>query len=182
MNDLEKLFVSELRDIYDAEQQLTDAVSELEESARSPELKTAFSEHLQETKNHVNRLEQVFQLLGEKPKRKTCDAMEGIIDEGQTLAKEFAENSALDAGLIAAAQKAEHYEITSYGSLCSWARELGKDSIERLLRQNQEEEKKADAKLTKLASSSLNREATWQNTEKSSETAASFKKFVTHGG
>lgn len=181
MNDLEKLFMSELRDIYDAEHQLVKGLTELTNTARASELKDAFSEHLLETRNHIVRLENVFQILGEKPKRQTCDAIEGIIDEAQTLSEEFADNSALDAGLIAAAQKAEHYEITTYGSLCAWARELGNDGIETLLRQNQDEERAADEKLTALGQAALNREASLHDTDKSSSTAASFKKFVTHG-
>src|SRR5690348_4566440 len=102
MNDLEKLFVSELKDIYDGEQQLVKALSEMEKTAGSNQLKTAFHQHLEETRNHVNRLENVFREIGETPKRKTCKGLEGIIDEGQLVAKEFADNSALDAALIAA--------------------------------------------------------------------------------
>ena len=181
MNDLEKLFLSELQDIYDAEHQLVKALDELKDAAKAPELKAAFASHLLETKTHVKRLEDVFQALGQKPKRQTCNAIEGIIDETQTLAEKFADNTALDAGLIAAAQKAEHYEITSYGSLCAWARELGNTHIESLLRQIQDEERAADEKLSQLAQSALNREATWSDTDKSSSTMATLKKLVTHG-
>ena len=181
MNDLEKLFVSELKDIYDGEQQLVEALGELEETATSGELKSAFHEHKEETKNHVNRLESVFRELGQEPKRKTCHGIEGIIDEGQTMAKEFANNSALDAALIAAGQKAEHYEITSYGTLCSWAEELGRPNITSLLEQNLSEEKAADQKLTMLAEQSRNAEAKSRDTEKKSEGAAKISKVVSHG-
>ena len=181
MNDLEKLFVSELKDIYDGEQQLVEALGELEKNAVSGELKSAFREHLQQTKGHVNRLEQVFQQIGEEPKRKTCHGIEGIVDEGQMIATEFNGNSALDAALIAAAQKTEHYEITSYGSLCSWAEELGQNRIVELLKQNLSEEKETDAKLSRLAVAARNPEARRQNTEKKSETSAAFSKMATHG-
>lgn len=181
MNDLEKLFVSELKDIYDGEQQLVEALAELEESASSGELKSAFREHLQQTKGHVNRLEQVFKEIGEAPKRKACHGIEGIIDEGQMLAEEFDGNSALDAALISAAQKSEHYEITSYGSLCSWADTLGQDTVATLLKQNLKEEKEADAKLTRLAESARNPEAAQRDSKKKSETRAAFSKMATHG-
>ncbi len=165
MNDLEKLFVTELKDIYDAEQQLVKALGEMEESAKSTELRSAFHEHLQETRNHVNRLERVFQAIGEEPKRRSCKGIEGIVDEGETLAKEFEENSALDAALIEAGQKAEHYEITSYGTLCSWAEELGRSQALSLLKENLQEEKAADEKLSMLARGRRNREATMHDTK-----------------
>lgn len=181
MNDLQKLFVSELKDIYDAEQRLVQALSELEENATSGELKAAFHDHGEETKNHVNRLEQVFEHLGESPKRKTCHGIEGIVDEGQTLAQEFKGNSALDAALIGAGQKAEHYEISSYGTLCSWAKELGYAEALTLLKSNLSEEKEADAKLTALAKSSHNADAAMSDTTKSSESAAKLRKMTRHG-
>jgi ferritin-like metal-binding protein YciE len=182
MNDLEKLFVSELKDIYDGEQQLVKALSELEKTATAGELKSAFHDHLEETKTHVNRLESVFREIGEEPKRKTCHGIEGIIDEGQLIAKEFADNSALDAALIAAGQKAEHYEITSYGSLCSWSEELGRSNVTSLLKQNLSEEKAADQKLTQLAKSGRNAEAKTRDTEKKSEGSAKVSKVFSHGG
>lgn len=181
MNDLEKLFVSELKDLYDCEQQLVKALPEMEKNASSGQLKTVFHEHLAETKNHVNRLERVFKTIGETPKRKSCKAMEGIIDEGQMVAAEFSENSALDAALIAAGQKAEHYEITSYGSLRAWANELGKQEIVDILEETLAEEKQADQKLNRLAKEALNREATMHDQDKSSEFSASIKKFAAHG-
>jgi len=181
MNDLEKLFVSELKDIYDGEQQLVKALSELEEIATAGELKSAFHEHLEETKTHVNRLESVFRELGEEPDRKTCHGIEGIVDEGQTVAEEFADNSALDAALIAAGQKAEHYEITAYGTLCSWAEALGRTNVTNLLRQTLEEEKAADQKLTRIGEATRNPEAKWRDTDKKSEGAAKISKIARHG-
>ena len=178
MNDLEKLFLSELRDIYDGEQQLVEALPDMEKSAVSGELKRAFHEHWEQTRNHVNRLERVFQSIGEKPSRKTCRGLEGIIDEGEITAKEFEKNSALDAALIESGQKAEHYEITSYGTLCSWAEELGRPEVVSLLKENLSEEKDADAKLTRLAVSERNVEATRHDTEKSGKVASMFKKMV----
>lgn len=151
MNDLQKLFISELRDMYDGEHQLVEALSEMQEKSQSAELKNAFREHLDQTKNHVTRLEKVFQEIGEQQKRKSCKGIEGIIDEAQTVAREFEGNSALDAALITSAQKAEHYEITSYGSLCTWAKELGLDSALNLLKENLSEEKATDEKLAQLA-------------------------------
>lgn len=166
MKDLEKLFVTELEDMYDGEQQLVEALSEMEESAASGELKSAFHEHLEQTRTHVNRLESVFRAIGQEPHRRSCKGLAGIIDEGEKLAKEFRGNSALDAGLIASGQKAEHYEITSYGTLCSWAEELGNMQIAALLQQNLQEEKATDEKLTRLAVSYRNPEAARRETEK----------------
>lgn len=181
MNDLEKLFVSELKDIYDGEQQLVKALGELEKNAVSEELKSAFHEHQEQTRNHVNRLESIFEEIGESPKRKTCHGIEGIVDEGQMIAKEFSGNAALDAALIAAGQKAEHYEITSYGTLCTWAEEIGNAAVLRLLKENLSEEKEADAKLTHLAESARNSEARMHDTKKKSESSAAFSKIASHG-
>lgn len=178
MNDLEKLFLSELRDIYDGEQQLVEALPDMEKSAVSGRLKQAFHEHWEQTRNHVNRLERVFETLGQKPGRKTCRGLEGIIDEGEITAKEFEKNSALDAALIESGQKAEHYEITSYGTLCSWAEVLGRADALSLLKQNLNEEKEADERLTRLAEGERNLEATQHDTEKSGEMASLFKKMV----
>ena len=178
MNDLEKVFLSELKDIYDGEQQLVQALPKMEQSAHSGELKRAFREHCDQTKTHVSRLETVFRELGEEPRRKTCKALEGIIDEGELVSKEFQENTALDAALIGAGQKAEHYEITTYGTLCSWAEELGKNGIASVLRETLTEEKVTDGKLTQLAEAGRNRAAVEHDTEKKSELSAKFKKMV----
>ncbi len=166
MNDLQKLFLSELEDMYDCEKQLVKALPEMEESAEAPELKRAFHEHLEQTKVHVNRLEGVFRAMGQEPDRRSCKGIEGIIDEGQDIAKEFRKNSALDAGLIAAAQKVEHYEITSYGTLCSWAKELGNEEILAVLKENLSEEKMTDELLTRVAEARRNPEATRHDTDK----------------
>jgi ferritin-like metal-binding protein YciE len=181
MNDLEKLFLSELRDIYDGEKQLVDALPEMARSAGSADLKSSFSKHLEETKGHVNRLEEVFRGIGEEPSRKVCKGLEGIIDEGELLAAEFKGNTALDAGLIAAAQKAEHYEITTYGTLCTWANELGNERGLALLKTNLSEEKEADEKLSAIAKSLCNLEAIHHDTEKKGEGISSFEKVVTAG-
>src|ERR1051326_4063003 len=148
MNDLQKLFIGELADIYDGEQQLIKALPKMAEQARSEDLRAGFLDHLNETKEHARRVEEVFRCFGETPRRKTCEGLEGIIDEGEILAVEFKENSALDAGLICAAQKVEHYEITSYGCLCTWAMELGNEQALILLKENLTEEKETDEKLT----------------------------------
>lgn len=182
MNDLEKLFLSELRDIYDGEHQLVKALGDLEQNAMSGELKRAFHQHLDQTRRHVNRLEQVFKEIGESPRRKTCHGVGGIIDEGQMLAEEFHGNSALDAALIAAAQKAEHYEITAYGSLCSWAEELGHNGLTALLQEILTEEKEADELLTRLAVSTRNPEARQQDTQRKTETGTAVRKMATHRG
>lgn len=181
MNDLEKLFMEGLKGTYDAEQQLVKALPELAESAQSPELRTAFNEHLGQTKNHVSRLEQVFRALGQEPERRSCHGMEGIIDDGQMISREFKGNTGLDAALIVAGQKSEHFEITSYGSLCTWAKELGHDEILPLLKENMAEEKEADAKLTRLAKEACNIEALHHDTEKKSTTAAAASKMATAG-
>lgn len=181
MNDLEKLFLSELKDMYDGEKQLVKALPEMADNAVSAELKGAFNEHCEQTKNHVNRLEQVFRALGQEPKGKSCKGLEGIIDEGEMIAKEFEGNSALDAALISDGQRAEHYEIASYGGLCTWAEELGNDQILGLLKQTLKEEKEADAKLTRLAKETCNLEAIHHDTEKHSEPASAFKKVVSSG-
>ena len=181
MNDLEKLFLSELKDIYDGEQQLVKALPEMANHAASQQLKEAFNEHLQKTRNHVNRLDQVFRSLGQEPARKSCKGLEGIIDEGETMAQEFKNNSALDAALIEAGQKVEHYEITSYGTLCTWAEQLGRTQVLSWLKENLREEKDADQKLSEIAVARRNPEAALHDTEKKSGVAAAFSKIVSSG-
>jgi len=178
MNDLEKLFIGELSDAYDAEHQLIDTLPKMAEMAHSDELKSAFRQHLEQTLGQVRRIEEVFQSFGETPRRRHCDGLEGIIDEGELVAKEFENNTALDAGLIAAAQKVEHYEIATYGSLCTWAKELGNDRAFGLLKEILDEEKDTDEKLTMLAMSGLNVQALQHDTEKRGETASKFAKIV----
>ncbi len=181
MNDLEKLFLSELKDIYDGEQQLDKALPKMEENADSQELKQAFHQHLEQTRNHVARLENVFRAIGEEPKTRGCKGMEGIIDEGELMAKEFQDNSALDAALIEAGQKVEHYEIPSYGTLCSWAQQLGRTDVASLLEQTLSEEKETDQRLTRIAEASRNPEAVRHDTEKKSETSATISKMFSSG-
>ncbi len=181
MNDLQKLFVGELSDMYDVEHQLIDTLPMMAEHARSAELRNGFNQHLEQTRNHARRLEEVFRGIGETPHRKSSKGMEGLIDEGELVSQEFKDNSALDAALICAAQKVEHYEITGYGCLCTWAEELGNGQAVALLKENLREEKETDEKLTRLAESVFNIEAMRHDTEKKGETAARFAKMASTG-
>ncbi|MEP6662284.1 MAG: ferritin-like domain-containing protein [Verrucomicrobiota bacterium] len=152
MSNLTDTFIEELKDLYDAENQLTKALPKMAEAAQHEELKAGFEEHLEQTRTHIERLEQVFEIFDQTPKRKTCKAMKGLIEEGSDLIDE----EAGDAALIAAAQKVEHYEIASYGSLAAWARLLDKEDAVDLLEETLEEEKETDAKLTEIAESAAN--------------------------
>jgi ferritin-like metal-binding protein YciE len=156
MNVLQDLFHDMLKDTYDAEHQITKALPKMAKAANSSKLKSAFEEHLKQTENHIKRLEQVFESIGKKPTRKSCVGMKGLIEEGSELMKENAEPEVLDAGLIAAAQKVEHYEMAAYGTARSYANLLGMGEAARLLEQTLEEEKATDAKLTSLAEGSVN--------------------------
>jgi ferritin-like metal-binding protein YciE len=158
-NDLHELFLDELADIYNAEQQLTKALPKLAKTAKNDELREAFERHLEETENHISRLDQVFESLGESMKRKKCKGMEGLIEEGEEVISDQKNSDALDAGLIISAQKVEHYEIAAYGSLCSWAEQMGHNDALQLLQQTLEEEKAADQKLTEVAESVANAQA-----------------------
>jgi ferritin-like metal-binding protein YciE len=158
-NDLHQVFLDEIADVYNAEQQLTKALPRMAKAAESEELREAFEAHLEETEEHVSRLEEVVEGLGEKLKRKTCAAMKGLVEEAQDLMKEQKDSSALDAALIAAAQKVEHYEIASYGTLCAWAEQMGHDDALETLRATLDEEKAADEKLTGIAESLANAKA-----------------------
>jgi len=148
--NLQELFVEEVRDIYDAEKQLTKALPKMARAAESEELRTAFEEHLEITRMHVGRLEEVFKLLGMAARGKTCEGMKGLIEEGQEAIEEL-EGCTLDAALIASAQKVEHYEIASYGTLATFAEILGLQDAKDLLGQTLDEEKEADEKLTQVA-------------------------------
>jgi len=159
IKNLNDLFLNELRDIYHAEKQLLKALPKMAKAASSDELRNAFDGHLQETRQHVQRLEQVFQEFDEKAKGKTCEAMEGLVAEGSEVMDKASEPAALDAGLIASAQKVEHYEIASYGTLVSWANRLGRARAADLLKQTLAEEKAADEKLTSIAERRSNPEA-----------------------
>jgi ferritin-like metal-binding protein YciE len=156
---LQDLLVDQLRDLLYAERQIIKALPKMARKASSKELRSAFQEHVQETEGQVDRLEQVFEQLGVSARGKRCEAMDGLIDEAKSLMDEEAEPSVLDAGLIASAQKVEHYEIASYGCVATWAEQLGRREAARLLRQTLDEEKRADAKLTSLAEGTINLEA-----------------------
>jgi ferritin-like metal-binding protein YciE len=157
---LQKFFVDQLEDIYWAEQKLVKTLPKLEEAASSNELKQAFNNHLQETKNHVSRLEKVFDMIGEPAQAKKCLAMAGITDEGEEIIDETEEHTAQrDTGLIFAGQKAEHYEIATYGGLITLARTLGYTDAAEVLGVTLAEEKKADSTLTRIAESGINDQA-----------------------
>lgn len=156
---LQDLFLDTLKDIYYAEQKITKALPKMAKAAQANELKEAFEKHLRETQSQVKRLEQVFQLIDEAAKGKKCPAIDGIIKEGDEISKDYKGSPALDAGLLAAAQAVEHYEISRYGTLRTWAQELGLDEAVRLLDATLDEEKTTDANLSKLAELSVNRYA-----------------------
>ena len=156
---LDDLFVHTLRDIYYAEKQIEKALPEMVEKATEPSLKQAFQTHLGETKNHVKRVEQVFKMHGVEVKGVDCPAIDGIIDEADDVAGEVDDKRVLDAALIAAAQSVEHYEMTRYGTLIAWAKQLGRSDCASVLQQNLDEEKAADQKLNGLAESNVNRKA-----------------------
>jgi len=153
---LNDLFVHQLRDIYYAEKQIVQALPDMIEKATDPSLKRGFETHLGETKNHVNRLEQVFKMHGVEPKGIDCPAIDGIIEEADDVTSEVEDKAVLDAALIAAAQAVEHYEITRYGTLIAWAKQLGRPDCASVLLQNLEEEKAADSKLTSIAERNVN--------------------------
>ncbi|SRR5579883_735711 len=156
---MDDLLIDELRDLYDAEKQLTKALPKMAKAANSEELRAAFEQHLQQTQGHVERLEQIFEQLGHKASGKKCAAMNGLIKEGEDVASDTDEDSVRDAGLIAAAQKVEHYEISGYGSVRTHAQMLGHDQAVRLLQETLDEEKQTDTKLNSLAESMINERA-----------------------
>jgi len=153
MNDL---FVHQLQDVYYAENQLVKALPKMAQKASDPQLKQGFLTHLEETRTHVKRLEQVFKMHGAEAKAVDCPAIDGIIEEADDVAGEVADKTVLDAALINAAQAAEHYEITRYGSLIAWAKQLGRSDCASLLQKTLDEEKDTDKKLTSLAESRIN--------------------------
>jgi ferritin-like metal-binding protein YciE len=156
---LDDLFVHTLQDIYYAENQITKALPTMISKATDPQLKQGFETHLTETKGHIKRLEQVFQMHGQTPKAVDCPAIDGIIKEANEVAGDIADKEVLDAGLLASAQAVEHYEITRYGTLIAWAKQLGRPDCARVLQQNLEEEKATDKKLTTIAESKVNKKA-----------------------
>ena len=159
LNTLQKLYTDELRDLYNAENQLLKALPKMAKAASSEELKEAFEQHLEQTKGHVKRLEQVFEGLDEKPKGKTCRAMKGLIQEGSEILEEDGETSVRDAGIIVAAQKVEHYEIAGYGSVRTFAHLLGQNKAAELLQATLDEESETNEVLNRLAESVINPEA-----------------------
>src|SRR5689334_6488528 len=165
LDTLKKLYVEELRDVYNAEQQLVKALPKMAKGASSDELREALETHLDETKGHVERLEQIFEGLDESPKGKTCKAMKGLVEEGSEILEEKGEDSVLDAGIIAAAQKVEHYEIATYGTLRTWADLLNQDEAAELLQETLDEEGEADKKLNDLAEEIVNPEALLEDEE-----------------
>ena len=156
---LHDAFIDELRDTYDAEKQLTKALAKLAKAATSPELRQAFESHLEETQGHIDRLEQVFESLEEKVRGKHCDGIAGIIEEGKAIMEEDFDDTTMDACLIAAGQRAEHYEMAAYGTLIAWAEAMGHADAVELLQQTLDEEKAADEKLSSLAEGGINRTA-----------------------
>ena len=156
---LEDLFLNTLKDIYYAEKQILRALPKMAKAAESEELREAFQTHRDETEGQIQRLEQVFEAIGKRAQGKTCEAIQGIIEEGKEIMADFAESEALDAGLIAAGQAVEHYEISRYGTLRTWAQELGMQDAAALLEQTLEEEKKTDKLLSELAEARVNQKA-----------------------
>ena len=153
---LHDLMVHELKDLYSAERQLVQALPKMSKNATSDQLRTVIDNHLAETEEHVTRLEQVLESLGESPRGQKCEGMHGLIEEGKTLLKEEADPDVMDAGIIVSAQKVEHYEIASYGAVCEYARMMGHTEALQLLEQTLEEEKKADQTLNELAEGGIN--------------------------
>ena len=156
---LHDAFLDELRDTYDAEKQLTKALPKMVKAAHSPILREAFESHLEETRQQVERLEQVFESLDEKPRGKHCDGMAGIVEEGQSMMEEDFDEMTADACLIAAAQRVEHYEMAAYGTLVAWAKVMGHTEAADLLQETLDEEKAADEKLSSLAEGGINQDA-----------------------
>ena len=157
--NLDVLFHDTLKDIYFAEKKILTALPRMAKAAQSEDLQAAFDKHAAETEGHVERLEQIFALIDKKPQGKTCEAINGLLDEGKEIMTEFKGSPALDAGLISSAQAVEHYEIARYGTLKTWAEELGLSQAARLLDETLREEKKTDTGLTELAEGSLNQKA-----------------------
>jgi ferritin-like metal-binding protein YciE len=171
-NTLRELFVDELRDLYDAENRLVKALPKLAKAANLEDLRSGFETHLEQTKEHVERLKQIMESLDEKPTGKKCPGMIGILQEAEELIGEEFEGSVMDAALISAAQRAEHYEIAAYGCVHAWAKELGEDEAAELLEKTLTEEKETDAKLTEISehvNPSANSEAEEESEEKEGE-------------
>jgi ferritin-like metal-binding protein YciE len=156
LESLHDLYIKELRDLYDAEKQIIKALPKMIKATTSSELQNAFESHLEQTRGHVERLEQVFEKLGSRARATKCKGIEGIIDEGKEMMEEDGDNAVIDAAIISAAQRVEHYEMAGYGCVRTYAQTLGYDDQARLLEQTLEEEKEADEKLTQIAESIVN--------------------------
>ncbi len=156
LETLKDLYFEELKDLYSAENQILKALPRMVKAAASPALKAGFEEHLSQTREHVSRLEKIFDTVGKSPKGKHCKGMEGVLAEGSELLKEDADPEVLDAGLIAAAQHVEHYEIAGYGVVRTYAKLLGESAAQKLLQKTLDEEEQTDQKLTQLAESGIN--------------------------
>ena len=173
---LRELYIEELKDLYNAENQLVKALPKMAKAASSDELRQGFEDHLQQTKGHVQRLEQIFQALGESPKGKKCKGMEGLVEEGSEVMQEDFDGALMDAAIIGAAQRVEHYEIAAYGTVCAFAEELGETEQNSLLNETLQEEKETDEKLTQLAQQ-INAQANeGAEQEESEEEATASKK------
>lgn len=159
LNNLKDLMIHELKDLYNAEQQITKALPKMADAAKDDELKRGFKDHLRETEGQIDRLEKIFGILGEKPTGEKCKAMEGIIRESDEMIQQRAEADVMDAALIAMAQRVEHYEIAGYGTVCTYAKQLGMNDILDLLQQTLDEEKNTDQKLTYIAEHNINKKA-----------------------
>ena len=171
LNSFQDLFVDQIKDLYDAENRLTEALPKMADAATSTQLKQAFRSHLTETQGHVSRLEQIFREVNIEPKRETCEAMKGLVAEGEEMIKAKGDPDVKDAALIAAAQRVEHYEISGYGTARAFARRLGLTQAASLLQQTLQEEKAADEKLNSIAESSVNVQASGTTASAASATS-----------
>ena len=169
LDSLQSLFLDELKDVYHAEKQLVRALPRMAKAASSPELKNAFTQHLKETQGQVQRLERVFKELGQTPRAKKCEGMAGLVEEGKQIMEEDGEPAVIDAALISAAQRVEHYEIAAYGCLRTYAQLLGLSTAERLLQQTLDEEEATDEKLNALAEGGINQAAVSASGEEEEE-------------
>jgi ferritin-like metal-binding protein YciE len=159
LNSLKDLLINQMEDLYDAEYRLTDALPKMADAASSPELRNAFTTHLQQTKGHITRLDQAFRQLGHSPKRETCEAMKGLVSEGSEIISAKGDSAVKDAALIAAAQRVEHYEMAGYGSARTFAQRLGLTEVARLLQETLNEEEQTDKLLTQIAEQHINVQA-----------------------
>jgi len=168
---LDDLFYETLKDIYYAERKILKTLPKMARGAQDSKLKAAFEKHKDETEGQIERLQQVFEIIGKRPRAKTCPAIDGIVEEGEEIMEEFKGAPALDAGLLAAAQAVEHYEISRYGTLCAWAKKLGYKDAVKLLEETLAEETKTDSDLSKLAETAVNTAATEAKSVKSAKAA-----------